>query len=432
MEKELLEFIMANLDLEQEEAGELISTLLVLTGAFVLDGSRVKKKAKALNDENKAYIKKPKEYPMVLIAAYNEESGIQGTIQSFLDSGYPKENIFVADDGSKDRTRELCLAILPGKNVITKKNRGKVSATHQALMQIQKNGACSDYIILTDGDLTYKGGNINLEYLRKEKITSGAFYVMPVIKNQAELMTRILSELQDFEYQKSMLVGRQFHSRTGNVLCASGAGGIFEFKRLLRLMKEHSGIFTGDDLERTLIDLKFGGKTIFLKNEKIITEAPSSFLGKEGLLRQRYRKWWPGFWRNIPLLMQISIRNRKQNKELSKATLSEVFFTALDPFKFIFIGGLAAKDQEELIVVLYIFYTFVELLIYRKIYKENNTPVPRFFVVPLSPIYGMLQSLLRTVAIGVVLNEKIFKDEWEEAKGHMLSEEDFLKKHKSE
>lgn len=433
MEKEVVEALISILEIEEEEAKRILSTALVLTGASVLDGIGGTRRAHASSDKKTAYCEHPKEYPMVLIAAYQEEDGIEGTIRSFLDAGYPKSHVFVADDGSTDKTRELSVAILSEENVISKKNRGKVSATHQAILEIRKrNLKLSDYIILTDGDLVYKGGHIDLDYLRKEKITVGAFHVTPIINHEGSFAERLISQLQHFEYLRSMNVGRKYDSRVGSVMCASGAGGIFEFNRLSKLMSKHSGIFTGDDLERTLLDLLYKGKSIIIETERIFTFAPITLGGKEGLLQQRYRKWWPGMWRNIPLMLNIiGKRLRDENFQETRYKIPrklswEIFTTVLEPFKIAFIAGVTAKEQYHLLGALYLFYVALESYYYTRVYK-NDEDAPSILITTLAPLYGLLQSLLKIAALGEAINQKVFRKTWEQQKHHMLNQEEFQK-----
>ena len=47
-----------------------------------------------------------------MVPAYNEEAAIVQTVSSALACDYPKLEVLVIDDGSKDRTAELVLATL--------------------------------------------------------------------------------------------------------------------------------------------------------------------------------------------------------------------------------------------------------------------------------------------------------------------------------
>ena len=86
----------------------------------------------------------------VLIPAYNEESVIVYTINSVLESDYPKLEVIVVDDGSTDGTGDLLdeqFARNPAVRVIHEPNRGKSAALSHALAE-----ASSGIIVTIDAD----------------------------------------------------------------------------------------------------------------------------------------------------------------------------------------------------------------------------------------------------------------------------------------
>src|SRR6266404_1901013 len=86
----------------------------------------------------------------VLIPAYNEESVIVYTINSVLESDYPKLEVIVVNDGSSDSTGELLdeqFGRNPAVRVIHQPNRGKSAALSHALAE-----ASSGIIVTIDAD----------------------------------------------------------------------------------------------------------------------------------------------------------------------------------------------------------------------------------------------------------------------------------------
>ncbi|MDD5253514.1 MAG: glycosyltransferase [Candidatus Nanoarchaeia archaeon] len=109
---------------------------------------------KGIEEENG----KLKSYPFVSIAvpAYNEEDTLEETVNSLLNLHYPKNcfEIFVVNDGSKDRTEEVMKKIIErakGYNIylINQKNAGKGSALNNALSR-----ARGEFFVVLDADST--------------------------------------------------------------------------------------------------------------------------------------------------------------------------------------------------------------------------------------------------------------------------------------
>ena len=94
------------------------------------------------------------EHPFVtiLVPAYNEGAVIQGSIRSLLELDYPRYEIVVIDDGSKDDTyprrrptrATTARAVV---RVITKTNGGKARALNTGIA-----AAHGDFILCMDGD----------------------------------------------------------------------------------------------------------------------------------------------------------------------------------------------------------------------------------------------------------------------------------------
>jgi len=125
-----------------------------------------------------------------IIAAFNEEKGIQSKLENTLTLDYPKEKleIIVASDGSTDRTVQIAEGI-EGVKVMSLERRGKTSAQNSAskeafgeiLVFSDANGYYSTNALrklvrnFADpkvgsvcGELRYKGGNAEGMYWRYE------------------------------------------------------------------------------------------------------------------------------------------------------------------------------------------------------------------------------------------------------------------------
>ena len=96
----------------------------------------------------------PKEEPLVsiIVPAYNEEKTILKTLESINNIDYPKNRleVFVIDDGSKDRTKEIIKDYIKERSQFTlmsHKNMGKAASMNKAL-----NIAKGEFFACLDAD----------------------------------------------------------------------------------------------------------------------------------------------------------------------------------------------------------------------------------------------------------------------------------------
>lgn len=84
----------------------------------------------------------------IIVAVYNIEECISKCVESLLCQSYENLEIILVDDGSKDKSGEICdLYVKDGVKVIHKKNGGLSSARNRGLDE-----ATGDYIMFVDGD----------------------------------------------------------------------------------------------------------------------------------------------------------------------------------------------------------------------------------------------------------------------------------------
>ena len=84
----------------------------------------------------------------VLVPAYNAEQWIAGTIRSALAQDWPRKEVVVVDDGSRDRTLAVAREFASREvAVITQENQGAAAARNRAFSVCQ-----GDYIQWLDAD----------------------------------------------------------------------------------------------------------------------------------------------------------------------------------------------------------------------------------------------------------------------------------------
>jgi glycosyltransferase involved in cell wall biosynthesis len=94
----------------------------------------------------------------ILIPAYNAEHWLADSIQSAVSQSWPKKEIIVVDDGSKDQTLAIARQFASSQvSVVTQPNQGAATARNKALSLCQ-----GDYIQWLDAD----------DFLASDKITA--------------------------------------------------------------------------------------------------------------------------------------------------------------------------------------------------------------------------------------------------------------------
>jgi cellulose synthase/poly-beta-1,6-N-acetylglucosamine synthase-like glycosyltransferase len=265
----------------------------------------------------------------VLVPAYNEEAGVVDTVQSLLQLRYPRFEVVVVNDGSKDATLERlverfelyvaergfdghvpCQPIraiyesqrFPNLVVVDKQNGGKGDALNAGLNVSRYPLFCG-----IDGDsvleeeallrvvrpfhehpdtMVAAGGTIRIangSRLRAGRVVDVA------------LAPALLPRIQVVEYLRSFLFGRMGWASLGGLLVISGAFGVFEKRAVL----EAGGYATdsvGEDMElvirlhRKLCESGRRYRIGFVPEPVCWTEAPVSL----AVLRRQRVRWQRG------------------------------------------------------------------------------------------------------------------------------------------
>lgn len=317
----------------------------------------------------------------VLIAAHNAENTIANTIKS-TKKALPNSKIIVVNDGSSDATKKIAQKL--GVEVISlEQNLGKVSAINYALMRVKQ-----PYILLLDDDTEINGAIIPTNLLRSYDAV--AFNVLPFGQS-------LFHQFQRHEYRKSASIGKKFHSATASVSCISGACGLFRRDVLVKQIKKHSGHFSGEDLQRTLL-IHLGQKPrgVVLVDQIVYTHAPKNILE---LYQQRVYGWWPGLWNNINHFICLAFARRTPSKLRFEAFYS-LFMIATDILRLISLPLLFSSFL--LLIPFWLFYSLLEIIPYLKMKRQEN-----ILVVLLAPLYGIFNLITRIIGFFVWLYRRL-------------------------
>ena len=159
---------------------------------------------------NKKYSKtRRKPLVSILIPSYNKADVLGRTIKSVLNLDYPKKDIIVIDDGSNDRTKELCKTFLKKKQIRLlshRHNLGKAEALNNGIKL-----AKGEIILTVDADSFPERDSLKklVPYFADPKI--GAVAGVIKVKNSSKLIT-MFQRLEYFQMAFQRLIQGFFSS----------------------------------------------------------------------------------------------------------------------------------------------------------------------------------------------------------------------------
>jgi peptidoglycan-N-acetylglucosamine deacetylase len=272
----------------------------------------------------------------IIAPAYNEEKSIIESITSLLNLKYPKYEVIVVNDGSKDETIQTLITHfnlerkhpfftqpiatrglrgvyvnkhIPNLIVIDKVNGGKADALNMGINVAKGDYVCGiDADSLLEEDALLKLISITLDHAVPHIALGGN--IVPVngcVVDQGKIEQHGLGEkalvrFQSLEYLRAFTSGRIGWSKIKSLLIVSGAFGLFERKALvdtggyLTISGKLKKDTVGEDMELVVrltyqaLSKKDKYRVEYVHHANCYTELPSDF---SSLLKQRNR-WQRG------------------------------------------------------------------------------------------------------------------------------------------
>ncbi len=323
-----------------------------------------------------------------VIASRNGAHELPGTIAD-LARFLPGERVIVIDDGSTDDTSGVARRL--GCEVHRfKKSKGKAGAINFAVHRVR-----TPLTLLLDDDTRLGGARIPTSLISDDGFDAVAFHVLPDRRNRdGSRGNNFLGHVQRYEYGKSMEIGKRFHDVTQSVSCVSGAIGLFRTEDLDRYHHQHTGVFQGEDLQRTIIHLLNRHRIVFA-NEAVWTVAPST-IGQ--WLRQRLTGWYPGMYHQFANFARLLFRGGTPWR-LRYEMAYNLYTLVSDPLKTWSIVVIALTPALRWWgLVIYLLYLSFELYPYAIVRTPGTNRRAPLGVLLFYPIYGAINTVLRTLS----------------------------------
>jgi cellulose synthase/poly-beta-1,6-N-acetylglucosamine synthase-like glycosyltransferase len=327
----------------------------------------------------------------VIIPSRNGASVLPRTIEDLL-RVLPASRILVVDDASDDGTSDVARAY--GCTVLRfEKRKGKAAAIHFGVHRVT-----TPLTLLLDDDTRLANARIPTSLISEGGYDAVAFNVLPDRRNRDGARgNSFLGGVQRYEYGKSMEIGKRFHDVTESVACVSGAIGLFRTEELDRHHHEHTGVFQGEDLQRTIIHLLHHNRVVFV-NEPVWTVAPAS-AGE--WLRQRLSGWYPGLYHQLANECRLTV-SRGVPWRLRYEMVYNVYTAVSDPLKLWSMFAIALTPSlRAWSAEIYLTYLAFELYPYVVVRLPGSQRRAPIAVLLFYPIYGAINTVLRTLAIPV-------------------------------
>jgi cellulose synthase/poly-beta-1,6-N-acetylglucosamine synthase-like glycosyltransferase len=227
-------------------------------------------------------------FPLVTICvpAYNEEKTIEETVYSILDLDYPQDKIeiIIANDGSKDKTKQVAEEIIRANKdrniiLINQRNKGKGAAMNNAL-KIAKG----EFFIPLDADSIVSPEA--LKVLLPHFYTDNIAAVLPMIKIQHK--STIMRKIQHCEY----LINFYYKRIMSHLNCVHVTPGPFAVYRkdIIKGLGGFDEKILVEDLEIAVRIQKANFEIVQVLETSILTKAPGNFFQ---FYKQRNR-WYKG------------------------------------------------------------------------------------------------------------------------------------------
>jgi biofilm PGA synthesis N-glycosyltransferase PgaC len=317
----------------------------------------------------------------ILVAAYNEESGIGATLESIAGLRYDgRIEALVINDGSTDETalrvkKAIAELAVPANVSIRlldfEENRGKAAALNSGLAS-----AKYDIICTIDGDSRLRDDSLReiVERMLSDPADTMAVAGAVLVRNSRETL---MTAAQEWDYFLGIAAVKRMQSMYHGTLVAQGAFSVYRREALEAVGGWPDTV--GEDIVLTWSMLERGYRVGYAEDAVVFTDAPATF---SQFYRQR-KRWARGLVEAL----------EKHKRLLVKGRLTTLFvwwnllFLPLDlTYTFVFLPGLAAAlfgyfwiagPLTLLLLPLALVWTGVTFLVQWRMFRSQGLKVRR-------------------------------------------------------
>ena len=289
----------------------------------------------------------------VIVPVYNEEKDICNTIDSILNSDYPKDKLelIVIDDKSKDKTLEVInkkRLECNFKVVALDKNMGKRHAMAAGVKQ-----CTGEFLVCVDSDTMVKPDAIKLLV---QPFTDEKIYCIcgnAAVANETNPKTNtLLARFQKVWYADSFRIRKGVESSFDMVICCSGVLSAYRREKFEKVVDEWlnekflgNEVVSGDDRQMTNLMLRMGGNSVFQSTALAYTFAPHKL--KKFIVQQI--RWGRSGFRGMLFAAKFFTKKKLMQKIIFYTTMFVTFFSPISLL--INTVGLALMGKYELIIL---------------------------------------------------------------------------------
>jgi poly-beta-1,6-N-acetyl-D-glucosamine synthase len=220
----------------------------------------------------------------VIIPAKNEEQVIARTIDSVLAAGVEPKDLYVADDGSNDRTGEIARSF--GVNVMRNEvNQGKASSVARIMREFRL-GENYDLISMMDADTV-----VNIEYYREVVKGFDSDNIAVVCGRAMSVPYNWLTSYRCLGYFWTHFVYREAQSKVGVINVAPGCAASYRSDVFQKLNWNKDTLV--EDMDVTIqVHRRKLGRIVYRPKAEVYTQDPRTL---RDYIKQMNR-WYTGTW----------------------------------------------------------------------------------------------------------------------------------------